>query len=181
MESRPRQSRSVTSPSSPQLPPSSQGRLRPSSGYEDQGYFGQGAFLLKKTEISVHSEPAAPSNDDQSSDRASIATTVRDDRRDQSLRTTFSNRASDEQDSIHSSVWRSSEDLPKLPFDPQPFGTTVSIEAAQPTRINEQKMQAMKGLEQAASMKRWAGDGKPAEAWGKLIKVTCVSDKKTLR
>lgn len=32
-------------------------------------------------------------------------------------------------------------------------------------------MQVMKGLEQAASMKRWAGEGKPAEAWGKLIKV----------
>ncbi|KAL8883172.1 MAG: hypothetical protein Q9192_007391, partial [Flavoplaca navasiana] len=170
MESRPRQSRSVTSPSSPQQPPSSHRRLRPSSGYDDHGYFGQGAFLLKKTEISIHTEPAEPSNDDQSSDRASIASTARDDRRVQSLRTIFSSRASDEQDSIHSSVWRSAENLPKLPLDPQPFGTTVSIEAAQPTRTIEQKMQVMKGLEQAASMKRWAGDGKPAEAWGKLIK-----------
>ncbi|KAL8994709.1 MAG: hypothetical protein Q9169_005394 [Polycauliona sp. 2 TL-2023] len=143
---------------------------RANSNRNDHGYFGQGAFLLKKTEISVHSEPAGPPIDDQASDRASIASTVRDDRRVRSIRTATSNRPSDEGDSIHSSVWRSSEDLHKLPFDPQPFGTTVSIEAAQPTKAYEQRMQVMKGLEQAASVKRWAGDGKPAEAWGKLIK-----------
>ena len=33
----------------------------------------------------------------------------------------------------------------------------------------------MRGLEQAASMKRWTGNGRPAEAWGKLIKVNTIS------
>ncbi|KAL8670472.1 MAG: hypothetical protein Q9168_004996 [Polycauliona sp. 1 TL-2023] len=156
----------LSSRSSPLPSPNGQS----ASNNNDHGYFGQGAFLLKKTEISVHSEPAAPSIDDQSSDRASIASTVRDERRVRSIHTTFSSRPSDDQDSCHSSLWRSSEDLPKLPFDPQPFGTTVSIEAAQPTKAYEQKLQVMKGLEQAASVKRWAGNGKPAEVWGKLIK-----------
>ncbi|KAI4280709.1 MAG: hypothetical protein L6R38_004237 [Xanthoria sp. 2 TBL-2021] len=170
MESRPPQRRALSSPSSPHLSLSPQESPRPGLGRNDSTFFGQGAFLLKKTEISVHSEPAASSSDDQSSDRASITSTARDERRGQSIRTTFNNRASDERDSIHSSVWRSSEDLPKLPYDSQPLGTTVSIEAAQPAKAYEQKMQVMKGLEQAASMKRWAGEGKPAEAWGKLIK-----------
>lgn len=36
--------------------------------------------------------------------------------------------------------------------------------------------QEMKGLEQAASVMRWPGGGKPAQAWGKLKKVRCDSD-----
>ena len=47
------------------------------------------------------------------------------------------------------------------------FGTQVLIEGGNPKRYRLE----MKGLEQAASMKRWEGDGKPAEAWGKLMKV----------
>ena len=69
-----------------------------------------------------------------------------------------------------SSTWRSSEDLAQT-FDAIPFGTTVSIEAAQPVKAREQQLYEMKGLQQAASMKRWAGEGRPAVAWGKLIKV----------
>ncbi|KAL8964850.1 MAG: hypothetical protein Q9183_004177 [Haloplaca sp. 2 TL-2023] len=162
-------SRSSKSQSLPRRPLYPSETARPDSDQNDHEYLGQGAFLLKKTEITVHSEPVVPHGDDLS-DRSSLASTVRDDRRLHSSRTTLSNRASGEQDSIHSGVWRSSEDLSKLPFDPQPFGTTVSIEAVQPTKAYEQRMQVMKGLEQAASMKRWAGDGNPAEAWGKLVK-----------
>ncbi|KAL8869268.1 MAG: hypothetical protein Q9174_004395, partial [Haloplaca sp. 1 TL-2023] len=169
MESHTGTSRSRAAQSLPQRPSSPSKKARTSSDQNDQGYLGQGAFLLKKTEITVHSEPAVPPGDDLS-DRSSIASTVRDNRRIHSSHTSLSNRSSDEQSSIHSHVWRSSEDLPKLTFDPQPFGTTVSIEAVQPIKVGEQRMQVLKGLEQAASMKRWAGDGNPAEAWGKLVK-----------
>ena len=33
------------------------------------------------------------------------------------------------------------------------------------------RLHEMKGLEQAASIKRWAGGGQPPLAWGKLRKV----------
>ncbi|KAL8647236.1 MAG: hypothetical protein Q9210_005678 [Variospora velana] len=132
----------------------------------EPAYLGHGAFLLKKTEISVKSSLAEPFSDDQSSDRASTCSTEKGGR---SILGRFGNRLGDEQSSIHSSVWRSSEDLATT-SEPLPFGTTVSIQAARPTKPHEQKLHEMKGLEQAASMKRWAGDGKPAEAWGKLIK-----------
>lgn len=131
------------------------------------GNFGQGAFLLKKTEVSIESAPAEPLNDDQSSDRASTCSTTRVDE----IRTSRSltgklGRQSEES----SSTWRSSEDLAQT-YDAMPFGTTVSIEAAQPVKVLEQQLHEMKGLQQAASMKRWAGQGRPAEVWGKLIKV----------
>ena len=51
------------------------------------------------------------------------------------------------------------------------FGTTVLIEAAQPPKVQKRERHQMKGLEQAASMKRWLGNGNPAEPWGKLAKV----------
>ena len=69
-----------------------------------------------------------------------------------------------------SSTWRSSEDLAQT-YDAIPFGTTVSIEAAQPVKAREQQLHELKGLQKAASMKRWAGEGRPADVWGKLIKV----------
>ena len=62
------------------------------------------------------------------------------------------------------------------PYDSVQFGTVVSIEASHPL----QQRHEMKGLEQAASMKRWTGDGRPAEAWGKLIKVNSISEHKML-
>ncbi|KAL8713847.1 MAG: hypothetical protein Q9220_001992 [cf. Caloplaca sp. 1 TL-2023] len=141
----------------------------PDPGQDDQKSWGHGAFLLKKTEISVSSSPAEPFDDDQSSDRASTCSTTRDEKRGRTMFGKLGNRQGDEQSSIHSSVWRSSEDLAK-PYDSTPFGTTVSIEAAQPVKAYEQKLHEMRGLEQAASMKRWACNGKPAEAWGKLMK-----------
>ena len=53
------------------------------------------------------------------------------------------------------------------PFDSIAYGTEVTIEGGNPKL---QRLE-MKGLEQAASMKRWTGNGKSAEAWGKLVKV----------
>ena len=58
------------------------------------------------------------------------------------------------------------------PYDSVRFGTTVSIEAGHPTGSQTQRRYEMRGLEQAASVKRFAGSGSPAEAWGKLMKVS---------
>lgn len=173
MESRSPQNKRPTSSSSPLSPWAPQDNTRQGLGRNEHSFFGQGAFLHKKIEFSVHSELAAHSSDDQSSDRASTRSTIREESRGRSIRDTIGNRHSNEQSSIHSSAWRSSDDL-ATSFDPQPFGTTVSIEATQPVKANEPKLHKMQGLEQAASMKRWAGEGKPAEAWGKLIKVSWV-------
>ncbi|KAL8952532.1 MAG: hypothetical protein Q9222_001562 [Ikaeria aurantiellina] len=162
----------TTATASPVSPRTSRSRDKnnvPNLGPNDQTSWGQGAFLLKKTEISVSSTPAEPFDDDQSSDRASTCSTARDEKRGRTVFGRLGNRQGDEQSSIHSSIWRSSEDLAK-PYDSTPFGTTVSIEAAQPVKACEQKLHEMRGLEQAASMKRWACEGKPAEAWGKLMK-----------
>lgn len=110
-------------------------------------------------------------SDDQSSDRASTCTTVRDEKRGRSMLGKFGSRHSDEQSSLHSSIQQSSEDLNTI-FDPSFFATTVSIQAAKPAKAYEQKLHEMRGLKQAASVRRWAGGGKPAEAWGKLMKVS---------
>ena len=118
----------------------------------------------------MESTLAEPSRDDQSSGRVSICSTVQDEHRGRSLFNRYNNRQSEERSSIRSSDWWSSDDLAK-PIEPLPFGTTISIEAAQPVKALEQKLHEMKGLEQAASMKRWAGTGHPADAWGKLMKV----------
>ena len=138
-------------------------RLSPS----DHSFFSQGAYLLKKTEISIESAPAELFSDEHSSDRASTCSTTRvEKRRLRNLLGTHTNRESEES----SSIWRSSENL-NQPFESLQFGTKVSIEAAQPVKAREQQFHEMKGLQQAASMRRWAGEGRPAEAWGKLMKV----------
>ena len=134
---------------------------------KEQGNFGQGAFLLKKMEVSIESAPAEPMKDDQCSDRASTSSTTRGDE----IRTSRSLIGKPgRQSGDSSSSWRSCEDLAQT-YDAIPFGMTVSIEAAQPVKAREQQLHELKGLQQAASMKRWAGEGRPAEVWGKLIKV----------
>ncbi|KAL8791990.1 MAG: hypothetical protein Q9195_005408 [Heterodermia aff. obscurata] len=126
----------------------------------------QGAFVLKKTEVSIKSASAEDFNDDQSSGQASTCSTIIADetRTSRSLMSKLGR-----QNEELRSTWRSSEDLAQT-FDAIQFGTTVSIEATQPVKTREQQFHEMKGLQQAASMKRWAGEGRPAEAWGKLIK-----------
>ena len=136
----------------------------------NRNHFNQGAFLLKKTEISVESEVVESLSNGRFSDQASISSS-RDEKRGRSIFGKSNDSQCDDRSSIHSGAWRSSEDLAKN-FDSLSFGTTVSIEAAPAVKACEQRLHEMRGLEQAASMKRWAGDGKPAEAWGKLSKVS---------
>lgn len=172
MERRSQYNKNTTLPVPLPPPWSPQEVSRPGSSPHERDYSGHGAFLLKKTEISVETSRAEPFSDDRSSDRASTCSTAREEKGGRGILARFGNRLGDEQSSIHSSVLRSSEDLTS---DPLPFGTTVSIQAAQPVKAHEQKLHGMKGLEQAASMKRWLGEGKPAEAWGKLAKVRCLT------
>ncbi|KAG8533817.1 uncharacterized protein KY384_001558 [Bacidia gigantensis] len=49
------------------------------------------------------------------------------------------------------------------------LGSRVVIEATHPTRSRAERRVELKGLEQAASAKRWSGSGRPAELWGKLM------------
>ena len=67
----------------------------------------------------------------------------------------------------HSSIHQG---LPQT-SDTRQFGSSVTIEAARPLRSQAERRIELKGLEQAASARRWAGGGRPAEAWGKLMKA----------
>ena len=60
---------------------------------------------------------------------------------------------------------------PSQAYDSTALGSQVIIEAAQPLKTEAERRIQLKGLEQAASLKRWIGSGQPAEAWGKLMKV----------
>ena len=121
-------------------------------------------WLLKKTSVHVES---TPSNvlEDNLSDHSSITTTRSDEKRAvRNLLSRFGRQTSgDERPDDRASVADSHET--------SLFGTTVSIEAGHSKR-SQTKQRELKGLEEAASVKRWVGDGKPAEAWGKLAKVS---------
>ena len=56
-------------------------------------------------------------------------------------------------------------------FESSQLGTRVTIEATRPIRSQAERRIELKGLQEAASAKRWTGSGRPGEAWGKLIKV----------
>ena len=115
-------------------------------------------WLLKRTSIPV----ASTSWPDDNSDQLSTCSTTGGSEKlaiRSLIKTKFGNRDFDDFDDGRS--------LGNSPYDSVQFGTIVSIEASQPL----ERRHEMKGLEQAASMKRWTGDGRPAEAWGKLVKV----------
>ncbi|KAL9053603.1 MAG: hypothetical protein Q9206_003870 [Seirophora lacunosa] len=150
MERRSQYNKNTTLPVPSPPPWSPQEVSRPGSSPHERDYSGHGAFLLKKTEISVETSRAEPFSDDRSSDRASTCSTAREEKGGRGILARFGNRLDVEQSSIHSSVLRSSEDLTTI-SDPLPFGTTVSIQAAQPVKAHEQKLHEMKGLEQAAT------------------------------
>ena len=140
----------------------------------DEANYIHGPWLLKKTSVHVES---TPSNvlDDNLSGHVSISTTKSDEKRAvRNLLSRFGRQpSSDQYHDDRISVADSHET--------SGFGTTVSIEAAKPRKLTTRQRE-MKGLEQAASVKRWAGGGKPAEPWGKLVKVNlqtikCVYNK----
>ena len=138
--------------------------------------FNNAPWLLRRTSIQISSEPAEPYDNDRGSvSQLSTATTKRSSEKDGGLRRklfkqAYSQGHSRNSESISdgrtSSSWQHTE-----AFDTG-FGTQVSIEAGRPRRKEAERQYDMKGLEQAASIKRWGGGGKPGEAWGKLQRVS---------
>lgn len=123
-------------------------------------------WLLRKTSIRVESTPNVDFQGDSSIHRVSTSSSTRSDEKRAVrgvLKRLGSNQAKDQRDD-----WKSISSG----TEPTPFGVTVSIEATRPLRPQTSRRQEMKGLEQAASAKRWTGSGRPGEAWGKLIKVS---------
>lgn len=139
----------------------------PSKGDDSKNY-SHAPWLLRRTSIHVESSPAE-FLDDQASEVMSISTTRSDEK---PAKLAFLNRiASRHPEELHddkSSIAPSSHAA-----DSSVYGTTVSIEAGKP-KINyskHSKLRELRNLEQAASMRYWAGTGRPAEVWGKLLKV----------
>ena len=130
---------------------------------QDDASYTHGPWLLRRTSVHVESTPSN-TLEDNLSDHASIATTKSDEKRAvRNLLSRFGRQpSSDQYNDDRISVADSHET--------SVFGTTVSIEAGQPRKVTTTQRE-MRGLEQAASVRRWAGDGRPAEAWGKLNKV----------
>lgn len=129
-----------------------------------ESQYSHGPWLLKRTSIHVESTPTNVV-DDTASENISISTRNEEKRAVRNLISMFGNKPSEVLHDDRSSIGVSSQ-----LHDLNAFGTTVSIEACQPKRL-ETKAREMKGLEQAASIWRWTGTGQPAEAWGKLMKV----------
>ena len=127
-------------------------------------------WLLRRTSVQVSSESSEPHCIGDSVKTAHTQTCVDQDKR--GLRTRLAklsgNPGSGNSDTGHTAlqfeVYQGHE--------AGNFGTTVTIQAVQPSQDKCRDRHEMKGLEQAASVKRWPGGGKPSEAWGKLMKVS---------
>ena len=127
-------------------------------------------WLLRRTSIHVSSEAAEPfDNDKESTSQMSIATSKRSEKEGGLRKRLFKHSQPKHQASVGdvstTSSWQHTE------TSDSGFGTKVSIQAGQPGRTKAERHYDMKGLEQAANVKRWSGSGKPGEAWGKLQKV----------
>lgn len=141
-------------------------------GVENSDY-SYSPWLLRRTSIHVESTPNEAWKDDNSSHRE-LAPSIRSDDEKKAMRsllTKVGNRAAED----HSEDGRRYMDVGQ-PHDSSDFGSSVLIEAAQPLKVQIRKRHEMKGLEQAASVKRWPGNGNPAEPWGKLAKVSLYTD-----
>lgn len=134
----------------------------------DDPNYSHSPWLLRRTSIHVESTPNEAWQDDNSSHRE-IAPSIKSNDEKKALRnllTRFGNKPAEDQ----SEDGRTSRDAGQHQ-DSCDFGTRVVIEAAQPVKVRIRERHAMKGLEQAASVKRWPGNGNPSEPWGKLAKV----------
>ena len=134
----------------------------------DDSNYSHSPWLLRRTSIHVESTPNEAWQDNNSSHRE-IAPSIKSNDEKKALRnllTKFGNKVAEDQSDdgkINGDVGR---------HESSDFGTTVLIEAAQPPKVQKRERHQMKGLEQAASVKRWPGNGNPAEPWGKLAKVS---------
>lgn len=139
---------------------------------DNYGY-SHSPWLLRRTSIHVESTPNEGRQDDSSSHRE-VAPSIRSNDEKIALRnlvTRFGNKLAE----VPSEDRRVDRDA-ALPHDSSNFGTRVFIEAAPPLKPQTRERHEMKGLEQAASVKRWPGNGDPAEPWGKLTKVNLCAN-----
>ena len=134
----------------------------------DNSVHSHSPWLLRRTSIHVESTHNEAWQDDSSSHRGTAPSLRSNDEKKalRNLLTRFSNKPAED----HGEDGRTYRDLGQL-HDSSDFGTRVLIEAAQPAKVRTWERHEMKGLEQAASVKRWPGSGNPAEPWGKLAKV----------
>ena len=135
----------------------------------DSADYSHAPWLLRRTSFNVESTPNEAWQGDKSSHQE-VASSIRSNDEKKALRnllTRIGNKSAQAQDGVD----RISRDVGQ-PHDSSDFGTRVFIEAVQPLKVQTQKRHEMKGLEQAASVKRWPGNGNPAEPWGKLAKVS---------
>ena len=132
----------------------------------DDTDYSHSPWLLRRTSIHVETTQNEAWQDDSSSHRG-IAPSLKSNDEKKALRNLLSKLGSKtaEEQSDDSRNFRD------LNHDSSDFGTRVFIEAAQPAKVRTWEHHEMKGLEQAASVKRWSGSGEPAEPWGKLAKV----------
>ena len=133
--------------------------------------FGNGGWLVRRTSFTIESTPAYNDRAIENVDQVSLTSSAKSDGKT-SLRNVLSKWGINQASEKHNDG-RSIETTP-APFDASSqYGTTVSIEAGSTLKPHTQRVHEMKGLEQAASMFRWDGSGRPANAWGKLAKVKC--------
>lgn len=134
----------------------------------DDSNYSYTPWLLRRTSIHVESTPNEARQDSNSVHRE-IARSMKSNDEKKALRnllTKIGNKAAEDQ--IDDGKFNGDVGQP---HDSSDFGTRVFIEAAQPPKVQTRERHLMKGLEQAASVKRWPGNGSPAEPWGKLAKV----------
>ena len=127
-------------------------------------YHGHGPWLVRRTSIHVEST-SVNSFDDRSSQRTSLSPSSQEQKGP--LRSLFAKGGNNQSEGSRENVRAL-----KQPFEPSQLGTQVTIEATRPIRSHAERRIELKGLQEAASAKRWTGNGRPGEAWGKLIKVS---------
>lgn len=130
----------------------------------EQPSYGHSPWLLRRTSIRVESTPNEAYYDDRSSNRDPSIKSNDEKGAIRNLMTRFGSRQGEE-------LIEEGKSFMSQGQDQYEFGTKVSIEASNPLKAQTRQRHEMKGLEQAASVKRWPGGGSPAEAWGKLAKV----------
>lgn len=154
----------------PSPPPHYSEKRAPSkNGVVESTNYGKGSWLVRRRSFTIESSPV--SNDAETlSDHISVTSSQRSEEK-RRLRHVISKfgKLGAEGDSGRTSC---STDSTVRPYDGEQFGTTISIEAGCRANPRTQRRHEMKGLEEAASMKRWTGAGRSADAWGKLAKVS---------
>ena len=130
---------------------------------DDHWKQGHTPWLVQRTSIVV--ETSAATADSASSLRESTSPSRSTDQRN-GIRGIF--RRDDRQESL-----RSGSNSQRHAIHDGQLGTQVTIEANQPIRSTAERRIELKGLEQAASTRRWPGSARAPEPWGKL-KAVCV-------